>query len=180
MPLLLENEKLIEKFHPSRWHFWRIYFSAVFSVALAFGLLFFSVVFADSGNFLIKGFGDVRIPTLVFVFLFALGPLLFGFAELIRVAHAFYITDKRVIEGFSFFTRRFASTQYSRIQNIEARQNLIERIVGIGDLEIYTAGYAAVNRPEIAFRGIKNPFRVKKIIIELKLKETSGPVLTAS
>lgn len=177
MSIISENEKLIEKFHPSRWHFWQIYLSAVISAAVAFGLLFFSAVFWAFGDIQIEGFGDFQIPTLFIIFLFTLGPLLVGFAELIRAAHTYYITDKRIIEGFSFLSRRFASTQYSRIQNIEMKQSLIERVVGIGDLEIHTAGYAAGSRPEIAFRGVKNPFQVKKIIVELKLKETSASAL---
>lgn len=174
MPVISENEKLIRKFHPSRWHFWQIYLVAGLAAIFASGLSFFPVVFRTFGNFEIEGFGNFQIPGLVIAMIFLFFPVLVGFAELLRLAHTYYITDKRVIEGFSFVSRRYISTSYARIQNSTVKQSLFGRVVGIGDLEFHTAGFGGESKPEIAFRGVVDPIGLKRIVDEIKLKEISG------
>ncbi len=105
---------------------------------------------------------------------FIIGIILIGFAELSRIMHTYYITDKEITEKFSFLSRRVISTSYSKIQNLELKQGLFERIVNIGDLEFYTAAdFGGSKRPEIVFRGIKNPMEIKNIIAEIKPKESN-------
>ncbi len=171
MSIIFENEKLIKKFHPSRWHFWQMYFAAgIVPAAAAVSALFpgFLAVFGNRGGL---PFGALIVSASA-----VLGFMIFGLAEILRIAHTYYVTDKRIIEGFSFLSRRFVSTPHSRIQNFEVGQSLLGRVVNIGDLEFYTAGSGGA-RPEIAFRGVKDPIYLKKIIGEIKLKEISAPAL---
>lgn len=103
---------------------------------------------------------------------FIIGIMIAGFAELSRIMHTYYIAEKEITEKFSFLSRRIISASYSKIQNLELKQGLFERMVNIGDLEFYTAAdFKGSKRPEIVFRGIKNPLAIKNIIAEIKPKE---------
>jgi len=63
----------------------------------------------------------------------------------------YFITDRRLITEKGIFRREFADIPYRSITNIAVRQDLADRLLGIGNVEIMTAGtpYA-----EEAFTGV--------------------------
>ncbi len=155
--ILSPNEKLIQKLHPSRWHFWQNYFWAG-------ALLSFAVIFPFFG--LVE---NLKTKLVISFLIFITSVLLIGLAEISRKVHSYYITDGGLIEAFSLISRRASSVRYFKIQNFDATQGVFERIVNIGNINFYTAG-TNNERPEISFRGIKNPFGVKKEILDIKSK----------
>jgi len=156
--IVSSGEKLIKKIYPSRWYFWQNY--------LAIAILFIAVIF----SLYLEIPKNIKFGNWIVYFLLIIGFIAIGLTELLRKTHTYYITDENVIEEFSFLSRRVVSVPYSKIQNIDLIQDVLERIVNIGNLEFYTAGVGDTE-PEIAFRGIKNPFLIKNLIPKEKLNK---------
>lgn len=170
MDILSADEKLIKKIYPSRWYFWQFYLAGLFFLGLTSGVSSFE-------SFIELNLTIIEIPEIsdwLTFFLLILGLGTIVLVEFLRRIHTYYITDKKIIEEFSFLSRRVASIDYSHIQNINSSQSLPARIVGIGNLEFHTAGWGQTNKPEICFRGIRDPISLKNIVTESKLKVTSG------
>jgi len=92
---------------------------------------------------------------------FIIGIVFIIMAELLRGANTYYITSKRVIHEYTLLSRKTSSASYDKIQDLHTSQNIIERIIGIGTIHINTAGTHFV---EIAFKGVSEPFSVKRMI----------------
>ena len=81
--------------------------------------------------------------------------------EMIRKAHDYYITDKRIIYDFTFLSRKVSSVVYRKITDIHFTQNLVQRLFKIGNVHINTAGGESI---EVKFKGIKNPGLITNFI----------------
>ena len=166
MDLLAPDEKLIKKLHPSRWYFWQFYFVGILLIMISFFLPAFNPI-------LEVALENMQIPQIsgwlnALPSILGLGAILI--VELLRIIHVYHISDKRVIEEFCFLSRRVTSCYHNQVQNINSVQGIIERLVGIGNLEFHTAGWGQSNRPEINFRGVKGPMEIKTLVTEAKLK----------
>ena len=96
------------------------------------------------------------------VLLFMLiGIFIIIFIELYRVRTKYYITNERVIYEYTFLANNVSSVRYSKIQDLHLNQGLIEKIFGIGNIEINTSGSGGM---EIDIKGIKNSVKIKNII----------------
>jgi len=166
MDILAPDEKLIKKIHPSRWYFWYFYLAGLFFLAMAAGFSFFTPLTETA----IKNIQIHQMTGWINFLLLVLGFGMMALVELLRIIRTYYISDKRIIEEFRFLSRRLTSTYYSQIQNINSVQGITERVVGIGNLEFHTAGWGESNRPEICFRGVKEPVFLKNTVIEVKIK----------
>ena len=93
--------------------------------------------------------------------LWGIGIILILVTELSRRANKYYITTQRVIHEYSFLSRKTSSATFKKIQDIHLRQRLGERIFGIGDLLINTAGSSGY---EIKILGVPGPLRIKRLI----------------
>lgn len=82
-------------------------------------------------------------------------------AEIKRYPYTFYLTNKRVIKEYRFFSRRVTDTRYEYIQDIHTTQSLVGRIMNIGTLRINTAGSAGV---ELVLPGVPRPVELKNQI----------------
>lgn len=168
MDIIAPDEILIKKFHPSRWYFWQFYFIAL--------LLIFAGLILPAFTPLIEDLAMPQMPELpkildwanIALFLFSLGVILL--VELFKAINTYYITDKRVIQEYRFLIRRVVSCDHFKIQNINAIQGIIERIVDIGNLEFQTAGWGQSDSAEISFLGIKKPMETRNIVNEAKIK----------
>lgn len=81
-----------------------------------------------------------------------------------RVYNVRYLVDNYGIEtktGILSWNQLITRIRFEDIRSIEARQNVIEQLLGIGRVAI---GTAASSGMEILFLGIKNPMEVQQII----------------
>ncbi|MBU2639353.1 MAG: PH domain-containing protein [Nanoarchaeota archaeon] len=89
-------------------------------------------------------------------------------SEFIRRGNKYYITDKRVIHEFTFLSRKTSSALHEKIQDVHFSQGLIQRMFGIGNIHINTAGSDMM---ELKFKGIQDPISIKRIIEEHMIKK---------
>lgn len=98
----------------------------------------------------------------------------------LRETFQYYITNQRCIFEGGLMVRRKRSVPYHKITDVEVNQNIIDRILGIYSLKIFTAGTASLGMPgferaEITFYGIKDAETPAQIIQEtLKKYKATG------
>jgi uncharacterized membrane protein YdbT with pleckstrin-like domain len=125
------GEKVVRKFHPSPLYYWGWY--------LVGALLIFPGVLL------------LVVPAF-------LGMLAIAYAELERRAVTYTITDRRIVKESGIFGKHTASTIYARVTDVNSSQSFMQRMLGIGNLYINTAGSPG---PEIVLRGIGGMGAVK-------------------
>ncbi|HLH65488.1 MAG TPA: PH domain-containing protein [Solirubrobacteraceae bacterium] len=73
---------------------------------------------------------------------------------LARVRTTYSITDRRLTIERGLLGRELHQTRLERIQNVTARQSLLERLLGVGTVDFDTAGEAQFG---FSFRGVADP-----------------------
>ncbi|MDQ6776299.1 MAG: PH domain-containing protein [Actinomycetota bacterium] len=81
------------------------------------------------------------------------------------------ITTQRLTIRTGLFARSVQETRVDRIQNVNSRQSVLERILGVGTIEFDTAAGAEYN---FAFRGLAAPDAVVQTV-DRALREVSRP-----
>jgi uncharacterized membrane protein YdbT with pleckstrin-like domain len=94
------------------------------------------------------------IAIAVFAGIFVLS-LLIGFAR--RAATHYTITDRRLYIRRGILSRSEQHTTIERVQNVETRQSLLERLLRVGTVDFDTA---ATDDSVFAFVGVASPKRV--------------------
>jgi uncharacterized membrane protein YdbT with pleckstrin-like domain len=90
------------------------------------------------------------------VFLLVLG---WGFVR--RVATTYTITNRRLTIRSGLLSRELHETRLERVQNVNSRQRLLERMLGIGTVDFDTAGGAAY---DFSFKGVEDPGRIVRTV----------------
>ena len=80
-------------------------------------------------------------------------------AAMLRYRYKFTITDEWIIMRVGLIARNTNEMQMNHIRAINIRQGIIERILGIGTIEISSAAGEGV---EVKFTGIRDPHGVKE------------------
>ncbi len=137
---LSPGERVIFQGHPS----WRailgFYLKGVLAAAIA-GVL----------AKLIGGDGAVFIVVLAVLGL----TVLIGFVK--RVATTYTITDRRLNIKRGMVSREVQETRLERVQNVNYRQSIYQRVMQIGDVDFDTA---ATDDYNFVFAGVANPENV--------------------
>ncbi len=120
------------------------------------------------------------------IFKFLKGEENFGFFVLIPVVVVFLILEliikrKKIILGdinltFSegIFSRSFKKIHYANITDLSVHQNILQRILGFGSLEITTAG---TSEAEVKMKNVVKLVKLEKIISEkMSAKAQNRPV----
>jgi uncharacterized membrane protein YdbT with pleckstrin-like domain len=81
--------------------------------------------------------------------------LLIGFAR--RASALYTITDRRLYIRRGILSRKEQHTVIERVQNVETRQSLLERLLRVGTVDFDTA---ATDDSVFAFVGVASPKRV--------------------
>ncbi|MFH1621853.1 MAG: PH domain-containing protein [Candidatus Omnitrophota bacterium] len=124
-------------------------------VTLLFGGIFFCAI---------KGNKEPPFYLLLPLFIFFL-PLIFMLATFyykeLRKTYRYVVTNQRCIFEGGIVVRRLRNVPYHKITDVEINQNIIERVLGIFSLKIFTPGTGAVGMPgfekaEIVFYGLKD------------------------
>lgn len=95
-------------------------------------------------------------------FAFSLPMLLASYG---RYRRLYTVTDQRVIERNGLIARNTNEMEIRHIRGINVRQNVLERLLGIGTIEIISA---ADGGAEVVFGGVRDPFGVKDRIRALR------------
>lgn len=84
-----------------------------------------------------------------------------GLAAIFRLRYLFTITDDRVMQKVGLIARNTNEIKLRHIRGINVRQGIIERLLGIGTIEMSSAAGGGV---EVIFKGIRDPHGVKERI----------------
>lgn len=130
------EDGVIFKYHPHPIKYLSIYFVGLTLVAIGF---FYSIL------------------------LILAGLLIFFIGEVSRRAITFYILESGVARGYHLFSTSRKFAEYGNIQNMEVSQSLVDNIFGIGSVSFDTSGSHLI---EVHFDGVKNPYKIEKIVRE--------------
>ena len=87
-----------------------------------------------------------------------------------RISTTYTITNRRLTIRAGLLSREMHETRLERVQNVNSRQRLLERLLRVGTVDFDTAGGAAY---DFRFRGVDDPARivrtVDKALHELRL-----------
>ena len=87
-----------------------------------------------------------------------------------RITTTYTITNRRLTIRSGLLSREMHETRLERVQNVNSRQRLLERLLRVGTVDFDTAGGAAY---DFKFRGVDHPARivrtVDKALHELRL-----------
>jgi uncharacterized membrane protein YdbT with pleckstrin-like domain len=88
-----------------------------------------------------------------------LGLLIIG--QIRRIATTYSITDQRLTIQTGILSRDVHQTRLERIQNVNSRQSLFERVLRIGTVQFDTAGETQF---DFAFRGVGDPHGIVRTV----------------
>jgi uncharacterized membrane protein YdbT with pleckstrin-like domain len=80
-------------------------------------------------------------------------------------AHRYYIEEGRIEHQVGIIGRHIRSVRLADLRNVNLRQGIIERMLGIGTLEFSSAGGSGI---EVTWSGVRNPTDLKRHIEELR------------
>jgi len=78
-----------------------------------------------------------------------------------RVTTTYTITNRRLTITSGLLSREMHETRLERVQNVNSRQRLLERCVGVGTVDFDTAGGAAY---DFRFRGVDDPRQIVRTV----------------
>jgi uncharacterized membrane protein YdbT with pleckstrin-like domain len=97
--------------------------------------------------------GSVDVATVIIVVMVVFGLMvLVGFIR--RLSTTYTITNRRLTIESGVLSRDLHQTRLARVQNVNLRQNVLERILRVGDVDFDTAASADY---DFAFRGVAAP-----------------------
>lgn len=85
--------------------------------------------------------------------------LVWGFVR--RLATTYTITNRRLTIDVGLLSREMHETRLERVQNVNSRQHLLERMLGVGTVDFDTAGGAAY---DFRFRGVNDPRQIVRTV----------------
>ena len=104
--------------------------------------------------------GSVQVGWIVAVVLVVIVvTLVIGLIRRIRTTYT--ITDQRLTIDRGLLSRDVQETRLDRLQNVNSRQSLLERLLGIGTVDFDTAAGAEY---DFSFRGVADPERIVRTV----------------
>ena len=103
---------------------------------------------------------QVAVGALAVMALIALTVLLYR-----HYVWSFRIADSAIESCYGIISRNVHSIRIRDLRNINVRQSILQRILGIGDIEFSSAGGAGI---EVTFVGIAAPLALKEEILQLE------------
>lgn len=106
------------------------------------------------------GSGTVEVGWVAAVVLVAfVVMLLAGFLRRLRTTYT--ITDRRLTIDTGLLSRAHRETRLQRVQNVNTRQTLLERILRVGSVDFDTA---AGTQDDLCFRGVSDPHQIAQTV----------------
>jgi uncharacterized membrane protein YdbT with pleckstrin-like domain len=85
-----------------------------------------------------------------------------------RYSWAYKIDNDTIESREGLIARKVKSIRIQDLRNINVNQSLVERILGVGDVEFSSAGGSGI---EVVFRGVDRPLEVKALAQRLQGKK---------
>ena len=90
--------------------------------------------------------------------------------------HRFYqVTSKRVSVRSGIIGRMTSEVEVLDIRNVEMRQSIVDRLLGIGNVGISSAGTGGI---EVVFAGVANPTALRRLVVGVKEAAQRGEEYT--
>jgi uncharacterized membrane protein YdbT with pleckstrin-like domain len=89
-----------------------------------------------------------------------------------RVQTTYTITDQRLTIDSGLLARDVHETRLERVQNVNCRQTLLERLLRVGTVDFDTAASAEY---DFAFRGVARPHQIVRTVDRALQRLTAGP-----
>ncbi len=77
-----------------------------------------------------------------------------------RYSWAYMINDETIESREGLIARKVCSIRVRDLRNINVKQSLWQRLIGVGDVEFSSAGGSGI---EVSFRGVNDPLQVKSL-----------------
>ncbi len=78
-----------------------------------------------------------------------------------RLATTYTITNRRLTIDVGLLSRDLHQTRLERVQNVNTRQSLLERMLGVGSVDFDTAGESGF---DFTFAGVAHPHRIVRTV----------------
>jgi uncharacterized membrane protein YdbT with pleckstrin-like domain len=78
-----------------------------------------------------------------------------------RISTTYTITNRRLTISAGLLSREMHETRLERVQNVNSRQRLLERCLGVGTVDFDTAGGAAY---DFKFHGVDDPRQIVRTV----------------
>jgi hypothetical protein len=163
------QEQVYLKFHPTRLAYVKWYLLAFIVIGIgivvilsAFGLIPVPLPLPSDYayyTFLIPPFGAVFIVV----------------ADLLRRDDTYIVTNYRIVEKKGILNIKEDSVNWEKVSNYTMSQNVIDRILNIGDLNLYSVGGTDYKDAEVTIKKAPNVHKIKALLD--KLIERKGPVV---
>lgn len=147
----------------------------MFAFSGIFGGIFAAFELEWTGSLINIGFA--RLATIAILFLVLFLTLALLYCKYLRRTYVYYITNRRCVFHGGIIRRVERSIPYHKVTDVEISQNIIERILGISSLRIFTPGTGSMmatpfggQRAEIEFVGLKDSQTPAEAINELLRK----------
>ncbi len=137
--------------HPS-WRSILDFYAKGFAVAVIAGALAGAVTAIASGHVMAEWIIVVVLVVLVVVLLAGL---------ITRNRTTYMITSERLTIHRGLVSRDMRQTRLERVQNVNARQSMLERLLGVGTVDFETAGGAGY---DFTFHGVANPREIVRTV----------------
>lgn len=130
------DEKTLDRIRPTRFIAFKYYLLMFISLVLAVSILLVSPIKnnIDVENSIMELSLDVVVAIF---FLFIAFLCLIG-GELKRLTTLYLVTDNKIVRKDGILSKRTQMVPYTEFKSVDLRQNLLERILHIGTLEIDT------------------------------------------
>lgn len=162
--LLNPNEIVALDLRPHWWYFGR-------QILTGFPLVFFVILTVLSRGGLFEGILKFVTPLLAVLWLGWLATKYFSWTRTY-----FVVTNKRVIFRTGIIARKGVEVPLDRIMNINFGQRVFERIIGVGNLDVQSAGEEGTT----TFNFVRHPDEVQRdIYIEMEKRESGQVALQA-
>ncbi len=97
----------------------------------------------------------VVLVVVVAVFIYLLAVVIYR-----RYSWAYTINGETIESREGLIARKVKSIRIQDLRNINVNQSLLQRIMGVGDVEFSSAGGSGI---EVTFRGVDDPLKVKSL-----------------
>jgi uncharacterized membrane protein YdbT with pleckstrin-like domain len=158
---LQPGEKLLFSGHPSWRSILDYYFKGLAVVVLGGGIAALATLIADHVKWGIVG----AVAGVIFVLVVFVGLIK-------RVTTTYTITDRRLHIRRGVFTRITQDTRLERVQNVNTRQSLGERLLRVGTVDFDTAG---TEESDFAFVGVASPRKVVEAVDKAQRERDAAP-----
>lgn len=139
---LVKGEKVLENVGPSRWMFYTAILNGVAGIGFILAPIFSASTMAVA----------LPIVGLWFVFLSVSGAIIYYTSE-------FALTTKKVLAKTGLISRSTDELQLKKIEGVDVKQGIIERLFGYGSVVLSGTG-----SQKVVFDGVDNPLTIKKLI----------------